>query len=239
MSTTSSKHTAQAGERMYQVIFRAISEQRLQPGTKLAEEQLAETFGASRGTARLVLQALARNKVVTLEPNRGAFVSRPSPAEAREVFDARKVLEVALAARVVERIDEAGLARLREHVLKEVHAESGDDRGEELQTSHDFHVLLAELYGNGVLLELIRDLMARSALITAVYERPHSEVCSHSCHGDLVELIEHRPDEFPAAMLRHLEELEAQLLLVEPKAPTTDLKRVFATDLKGSGAQSR
>jgi DNA-binding GntR family transcriptional regulator len=217
-----------AAERMYQEIFRAISEQRLQPGTKLAEEQLAEAFNASRGTTRLVLQALSRDKVVTLEPNRGAFVAKPSPAEARDVFDARKVVEVALAAQVVQRIDDAGIARLRAHIDKETDAEEGDDRSAELRTSHDFHVLLAELYGNSVLHEVIRDLMARSALITAIYERPQSEVCSHSCHGELVDLLEHDKTQFAPAMLKHLEELEAQLLLVEPKHEQVDLKSLFA-----------
>ncbi|MGE8154123.1 GntR family transcriptional regulator [Pseudomonas vancouverensis] len=231
-SSSGNKRSALAdtsiAERMYQDIFQAISGQRLQAGTKLAEEQLAEAFGASRGTTRLVLQALSRDKVVTLEPNRGAFVAKPSPAEAREVFDARKVVEVALAAQVVKCIDDAGIARLREHIEKETRAEDGDDRSEELRTSHDFHVLLAELYGNSVLHELIRDLMARSALITAIYERPHSEVCSHSCHGDLVDLLETDKDRFAPAMLKHLEELEAQLVLVEPKPAAVDLKSLFA-----------
>lgn len=227
-----------ASDRMYREIFRAISEQRLQPGTKLTEEQLAEAFGASRGTTRLVLQALSRDKVVTLEPHRGAFVAKPSVTEAREVFDARKVIEVALAAQVVKCIDAAGIERLREHVRKETDAEDGDDRSEELRTSHDFHVLLAELYGNSVLHEMLRDLMARSALITAIYERPHSEVCSHSCHGDLIDLLEHDKAQFASAMLQHLEDLESQLLLVEPKAEQVDLKTLFGTSSK-SGKLAR
>ena len=221
-----------ASDRMYQEIFRAISEQRLLPGAKLTEEQLAEAFGASRGTTRLVLQALSRDKVVTLEPNRGAFVAKPSANEAREVFDARKVIEVALAAQVVKCIDAAGIERLREHVRKETCAEELDDRCEELRTSHDFHVLLAELYGNSVLHEMLRDLMARSALITAIYERPHSEVCSHSCHGDLIDLLEHDKTQFANAMLQHLVDLESQLLLVEPKTEHVDLKTLFAPTSK-------
>ncbi|MBB2494704.1 GntR family transcriptional regulator [Aquipseudomonas ullengensis] len=225
---TAAKTVNPDSERMYQDIYRAISEQRLLPGTKLSEEQLAEAFGASRGSTRLALQALARDKVVTLEPNRGAFVAKPSPREARDVFEARKIIEVALAAEVVQRIDAAGISLLREHVKKETHAEEGDDRTAELRTSHDFHVLLAELYGNPILHELLRDLMARSALVTAIYERPHSEVCSHSCHADLVDLLEGDKTRFAQAMLRHIEELEAQLLLIEPKPEQVDLKDLFA-----------
>jgi DNA-binding GntR family transcriptional regulator len=224
-------------ERMYSGLFRAISEQKLHPGIKLAEEQLCEAFNVSRGVTRQVLQALARNKVVTLEPNRGAFVAKPSPTEAREVFETRKLVEVALAAQVVARIDAAGIARLREHVQKETYAESNNDRSEELRTSHDFHVLLAELFGNSVVYEMIRDLMARSALITAIYERPHADVCSHSCHGDLVDLLEKDKDGFAPAMLKHLEEIEAQLILVEPKRLDVDLKTLFSVAGKHEAKQ--
>jgi DNA-binding GntR family transcriptional regulator len=222
-------------ERMYSGLFRAISEQKLHPGIKLAEEQLCVAFNVSRGVTRQVLQALARNKVVTLQPNRGAFVAKPSPIEAREVFEARKLVEVALAAQVVARIDAAGIARLREHVQKETHAEINSDRSEELRTSHDFHVLLAELFGNSVVHEMIRDLMARSALITAIYERPHTDVCSHSCHGALVDLLENDKQSFAPAMLKHLEEIEAQLILIEPKLLNVDLKSLFDSSRKTAG----
>ena len=54
--------------------------QRLPPGAKLTEEQLGAVFGVSRTIVRSALQALAHDHIVTIERNRGAFVSAPTVA---------------------------------------------------------------------------------------------------------------------------------------------------------------
>ncbi len=89
-------------------------------------------------------------------------------------------------------IDEKGLKRLKAHIKKEVVAEKSHDRAMELRTSHEFHTLLAEVVGNQVIVDFLKELMARSALITAIFERPDVNVCSHFTHGHLIELIEAR-----------------------------------------------
>jgi hypothetical protein len=60
-------------------LTRAIVEHRLQPGTKLAEQKLADHFGVSRTLVRQALFQLSQNRLVTLEPARGAFVATPRP----------------------------------------------------------------------------------------------------------------------------------------------------------------
>ena len=70
------------------VDLKAIYEQRIKPGTKLGEEALAGVFSVSRGHIRRVLQALSHQKVVELIPNRGAFVTKPTEADARDIFSA-------------------------------------------------------------------------------------------------------------------------------------------------------
>ena len=57
---------------MYDHMHRAIADRRLPPGTKLVEEGLAEIFEVSRARVRKVLQRLAHDKMVTLEPPTGA-----------------------------------------------------------------------------------------------------------------------------------------------------------------------
>src|SRR6204780_5758155 len=91
---------------IYLKIHAAIAGHRLQPGSRLVEDQLGEVFGVSRMRIRSVLHALARDKVVTLQRNRGAIVAYPSVKEAREVFAARRLIEVALAHEVVKAADE-------------------------------------------------------------------------------------------------------------------------------------
>lgn len=214
---------------IYEEMHRAISDRRLPPGTKLVEEHLADAFGVSRARSRSVLQSLARDKVVTLEPNRGAFVSHPSPDEARQVFAARKVLEVGLAGSVVAGVTDKALEKLRKHVALEEQTEHGPDRHSDLKNSHDFHMLLAQFAENPVLEAFLGELLARSALITAIYERSDGSLCSHVSHRHLIEILGKRDRQaYAEAMLLHLDEVEANLDLTEPEdTGSVDLRRLF------------
>jgi DNA-binding GntR family transcriptional regulator len=214
---------------IYDKIHRAIAERRLLPGSRLIEDQLAEVFGVSRMRIRWVLQSLARDKVVTLHRNRGATVAKPTVKEAKEVFAARRLIEGALAREVVRATDDKALKKLRAHIKKEIVAEKSHDRAMELRTSHDFHTLLAEIVGNGVLVDFLRELMARSSLITAIYERPDVSVCSHFTHAKLIELIERKDEQGLAdAMLGHLDEIESYLQLYEKDEAPVDIKTIFS-----------
>lgn len=214
---------------IYHKIHAAIAEHRLLPGARLVEDQLGEVFGVSRMRIRSVLHSLARDKVVTLHRNRGAEVAYPSVKEAKEVFAARRLIEVALAPQIVRAVDDGALRRLKEHIKKERQGERSDDRAFELKASHEFHTLLAQIVGNQVVVGFLRELMARSSLITAIYERPDVSSCSHLAHANLIKLIERRDAEgLAAAMLKHLDQIESDLVLFEREEPVTDLRRVFA-----------
>jgi DNA-binding GntR family transcriptional regulator len=215
--------------RVYDRILRAITERRLAPGTRLVEDQLAEIFKVSRMRIRSVLQALAREKLVTHHKNRGICVAQPTAKEARDVYAARRLLEVALAREVARAIDEKGLTRLRAHIEVEAEAEKGSDWIRLLHCSLDFHGLLADIVGNVVITEVLKELLARSALIAAIYERREISVCSHVSHAGLIDLLEERREQdFADAMLAHLIEIEGYLVLNEKAESPLDLKSVFA-----------
>jgi DNA-binding GntR family transcriptional regulator len=59
-------------QRIVDAITEAIVERRLMPGTKLAEQQLADIFSVSRTLVRQALNQLSRDRLVTLSPARGA-----------------------------------------------------------------------------------------------------------------------------------------------------------------------
>jgi DNA-binding GntR family transcriptional regulator len=214
---------------IYGKIHAAIVERRILPGVRLVEDQLAEVFGVSRMRIRSVLQSLAHDKVVTLHRNRGAVVAYPSVREAKEVFAARRLIEVALAPDIVERADAKALQRLKMHVKREKQGEAKPNRALELKTSHDFHSLLAEVTGNRVVVEFLRELMTQSLLITAIYEKPDVTSCSHQAHAQLIRFIERGDAEGLAkAMRKHLDEIEADLVLFERQEFSADIRAVFA-----------
>src|SRR5262245_56588564 len=71
-------------QRIVDSITTAIVERRLMPGTKLAEQKIADIFAVSRTVVRQALNQLSRDKLVTLTPARGAYVAEPSVEEARQ-----------------------------------------------------------------------------------------------------------------------------------------------------------
>ena len=71
---------------IYRDIKLAITQHKLLPNSQLVEDALAEAFEVSRTPIRNVLRRLEMEKLVTVIPYRGAFVSCPSVDEAREVL---------------------------------------------------------------------------------------------------------------------------------------------------------
>lgn len=63
------------------------------PGTPLREVALSAEHGCSRRTAREALQELARERLVTHEPNRGASVRVFTAADIRDLYLVRRTLE--------------------------------------------------------------------------------------------------------------------------------------------------
>ena len=215
---------------IYDRIHAAIFDRKLAPGARLVEEQLAEVFDVGRSRIRVVLQALARDKIVNLHRNKGASVAHPGVAEAREVFAARRLVETSLVRQLVDVIDDRGLKRLKAHLRKEDAAERRGDRSAEMRTSHDFHMLLGELSGNSVVIGIMKELLVRSALITAIYERRDAHVCSQCDHRMLIDLIEQgNAEKVARAMHKHLIDVESYLALEEERKMILDLHEVFSS----------
>ena len=175
-------------------LTRAIVEHRLQPGTKLAEQKLADHFGVSRTLVRQALFQLVQRHLVRMEPARGAFVAAPTVEEARQVFHVRRILEAEMVREFLRKPAPAKIRALREHIAQEKAALERRDAGERSELLGDFHVRLAELTDNAVLAQIIRDLVSRSSLITLMYQREAAAVHSQEEHVELVKALAARDE---------------------------------------------
>ncbi|WP_282038629.1 GntR family transcriptional regulator [Halomonas alimentaria] len=219
---------AERHEAIHRAISDAIIEHRLKPGARLREDALAEVFGVSRTGIRKILQRLALEQLVTLTPRRGASVTRPTAEEAREVFDARQMVESGLMPEVARRIDAQGAQSLRELSAREQQALREDDHSAAIRHSADFHTRLARLAGNATLADFVERLCFRSSLILAVYGIPGHLGCETHDHEALVALLEEgRGEEAATRMGEHLRAVEATLAIVEEEQETPDLHRIF------------
>jgi DNA-binding GntR family transcriptional regulator len=228
MSTTKLSEPAAIAER----IRDAILEHRLEPGAKLTEAQLCDVFGVKRGPVRQALSLLASEHLVDLEPNRGAFVASPSLQEVHEVFEMRRIIESAVIERVCRNQGGRGEAHLKaiaKMIERERSAFEHRDFRSWIRLSGEFHTALAQLTGNRVLCDCLSGLVARSTLISALYESLGRSPCSFDEHAEIVEAVG-AGDTARASnlMVRHLETVELKML-DRPARGAADLREVFGT----------
>ena len=106
-------------EQIAATICEAILAHRLVPGAKLGERELAEIFEVSRVVIRQALIRLSEDGLVTVERNRGAFVAKPSLAEAVEVFETLTIVEQGVIAQLGNRPRTSLLTELRGNVERQ------------------------------------------------------------------------------------------------------------------------
>ncbi len=192
---------------------------RLQPGAKLGEQKLATQFGVSRTLIRQALFQMAQNRLIRMEPARGAFVAAPSALEAQQVFAVRRMLEAGLVRSFIASATAQHIATLRAHVAQEQAAVMGGDVARRTVLLGDFHVCMAQLLGNTVLAEMLQELLARCALITLLYQSASAADRSNVEHSAIVDALE-AGDEALALqrMDTHLQHVQESLSFNTPPA---------------------
>jgi DNA-binding GntR family transcriptional regulator len=216
-------------QRIVDVLSRAIAQHRLKPGTRLIEAQIVETLQANRNHVQVALQRLAMQRIITIEPNRGAMVSQPSAREAREVFAARRAIERAIVECITPAIMQKQHERISRHLNNERAATNATDRRAIVRELSEFHLMLGEICGNTVLSEILANLMVRSSLIVALYQRNDVPSCASDEHQDIITALQQgERDKAVAVMLEHLDELEAQLALEQQPEPDINLREALA-----------
>ncbi|MFM2075331.1 MAG: hypothetical protein RJB34_1636 [Pseudomonadota bacterium] len=203
---------------IYEQLISAVLDHRLAPGTKLIEDQLATAFGVSRTRIRPVLVRLANEHIVTLRPNRGAVVAQPTPAEAQEVFEVRRMVEPTLVDRFIRLATNDDINALSQLIEAEEDAQQRGDWHRAIRLSGQFHWWIAERSGHGTLKRMLAELVSRTSLILMTYgKHPRApstsgQPCGCTEHRALLGAIRLRlSDEAQRLMLAHLLAIEAQL----------------------------
>jgi DNA-binding GntR family transcriptional regulator len=206
-----------------EALTRAIVEHRLLPGAKLAEQKLADHFGVSRTLVRQALFQLSQNRLIRLEPARGAFVAAPSVEEARQVFAVRRMLEAEMTRNFMQGVTPEKIASLQAHIAQERQAVEQEDVPGRTELLGDFHVRMAELMGNTVLAQILGELISRCALITLMYQSRHEAEHSTDEHEAIVRaMAAGDTDEAVRLMNEHLVHVEASLTY-DRKIPSHDV----------------
>lgn len=197
---------------IHEVISGALLSARLRPGAPLREVALAEVFGVSREKVRKVLQRLGTEKLLDLLPNRGAFVAAPTLLQAREIYEARRILEGGVVAHLAQMLDGTSSRELREHLRREALAAAAGDRATSIRLSGEFHQLLARATGSEFIERELRHLVSRTSMLVALFEPSQATRCACEEHQEIAEaLLAGDVQGAIRAMQRHLALIETRL----------------------------
>ncbi len=162
--------TSQA-ERVAELLRTFVIDGQLTPGVRLSEEKLSRKYEVSRNTLREAFRLLSRERLLVHHMHRGVFVSRPTSDDVRDLFSARRSLELPAV---------RGAADAPEDLVRAVGG--AVDEGEQARAQEDwwrmgsanmrFHEALAALSGSARVNEFMRQVLAETRLVFHVMAAP-------------------------------------------------------------------
>ncbi|MBT8137553.1 MAG: GntR family transcriptional regulator [Gammaproteobacteria bacterium] len=146
---------AQVADHLTELIIRG----ELAPGERIPEARITAALGVSRGSVRAALQILERRYLVELPPRRGAFVSRLTGKNTRDLYSVLKALFVALGAAAAQAWEsEDDLAGLRQLGPDLQSLSQTDDELALVNFTHKLTDVACDLAGNDYLTRIMQDL---------------------------------------------------------------------------------
>ncbi len=227
------KSAISKSDAVYRTLKRAILDQALAAGAKLPEDSIGERLGVSRTIVRQALARLSGEGLIELRPHKGACVAQPSLEEAHHIFAVRQALETLVVDTLIGKLTQQQIRQLEAHVEAEDMARASN-ASSSIQLAGEFHVLLAKLTENDVLLRYVTELVSRSSLILSLYGRPHSPDCAVSEHRELIAALDSNEREKACALMRHhIDAITTRALL--KGSSENDLPDVLATYAREEG----
>ena len=189
----------------------AVSTGVLAPGTHLAEIELSESLGVSRGTLREALRHLQQEGLLVSDTRGRLSVRVLTEREVREVFAVRSALEALACEEICEREDRTAVVReLREQLELMAREASLSER---VTRDLEFHATLCRASGNETLLQSWLQVsgLARAAITAAGVDAALANMAAQR-HAPVVDLVERGDAEGARRFLRtHMAEAAEQI----------------------------
>ncbi len=162
----------------------------LRMGDRINEVTLANTFGVSRGPIREACRGLAERGLLTVVPNRGAFVRTISVEQSKRLYEVRAGLFGYAGFLLADRPQPELLERLGELVKTMDEAAANGDVAAYYPVNLEFHRTILEATGNDELARSYQNLVAQLHLFRAQSLMPPGRLRqSNQEHRQIVEAI--------------------------------------------------
>ncbi|HDS16260.1 MAG TPA: GntR family transcriptional regulator [Proteobacteria bacterium] len=135
-------------EKIVEVLREAIIRQKIRPGERITELEVAERFGISRTPIREAFRQLESEGFLTIIPRKGAIVSDIEEKDIRDFYEIKGILEGYAARRAVERMSDKDISRLEQFNAEIRDCAERQDVSGMTKAHNAFHELILESCGN-------------------------------------------------------------------------------------------
>jgi DNA-binding GntR family transcriptional regulator len=185
----------------------------LEQGRLYAERELCDISGLGRAPVSHAVLRLREDRLIDVIPRRGIIVRSWSPEMIDQLMEARIPVEIEAAGLAAARASDADIAGLEALLAAGARQVEVADRAALARTDRDFHVGLARVTRNEVLVEIVEHLHERSLMLWFVNlaGRPQFQ-SAYDQHCDVMAALKRRdPAAARAAMRTHLQSLRRNL----------------------------
>jgi DNA-binding GntR family transcriptional regulator len=184
---------------VYERLKQLILDQKVASGAPLPEEELARTFGVSRTPIHEALVRLEKDRLVVLQPWRGAFVRGMTMDDIRELYQIREALEGLTARLAVETMQACDRAATPEEFYA---------------TAREFHWILLHGVANQRTCEIMANVRDQLAAVRRYLVGSPAKVAADlDDHAAILQAIRRRePGKAEELMRQHIRNMRSALL---------------------------
>jgi len=210
----------------YEAIRNGIRMGQILPGTRLQETELATQLGTSKTPVREALGRLVSDGLATSSGRTGVYVTRLSQDEIVDLYEAREIIEPALARLAAERATDEDIEALQESVAEFAGALDADDIYSLMDLDSQFHEMIASIASNSMLADArerldnciaiarVTSLRRSQHKTSALSLKEHTQICAA--------IAEHDGKKAERRMAEHIRKRRTGLLgKTAPKVATT------------------
>ena len=218
-------------ERIVENLITLIKTRSLHMGDKLpSERQLCEIIGVSRPILREALKALQVMNIIDIRQGAGAYVKGLEPEDViehldivfhldsslyRDLYEARRVLETAVAGMAALNISDSEIEAVAENIRQA--AAHINDEQKFLECDLELHGMIMKAAGNRIIPVFMQSINKLSLLLRQQSNtNPHIRQNTIRDHEGIIQALKrHDPGEAAKAMDRHIANVEKAFLNTE------------------------
>jgi DNA-binding GntR family transcriptional regulator len=201
-----SKSGAMLSEQVYEQLLQMILNQEILCGEKIPEDKIAQKFGISRTPIREALRKLANEGIVRIIPKCFAEVVTFDEQGIKDLGIMRMTLDTLAVRLAILYGSNADFLKLKNIADLCYQASVGGEVIKRIQLDCDFHMALAEIARNPLLLKFQRELYLKVALLQKIkYTTIEDDINKIQGHFAIVDgLISRDEEEVVRSLQKHL-----------------------------------